>query len=81
MAVVHLVLGDNGEGSLEFLIVDELLGSANAESGRAFGGVVEVGDGEGVMGELFSVELDEVSVVSLGEGPDYAVGSLHLKME
>ncbi len=24
-AVVHLVLGDNGEGSLEFLIVDELL--------------------------------------------------------
>ncbi len=33
------------------------------------------------MGELISVELHEVRVVSLGEGPDNAVGSLHLKIE
>ena len=42
---------------------------------------MEVGDGERVVGEFFSVELDEVRVVSLGEGPDNAVGILHLKIE
>ena len=38
---------------------------------------MEVGDGEWVVGPLVAVELLEESIVSLGEGPNNAVGSLH----
>jgi len=38
---------------------------------------VEVGQGEGVVGPRVTVELDEVSTVSLGESPNNAVGGLH----
>ena len=47
-----------------------------AGAGRG-GSVVEVGEGAWVVGPLVSVELDEVSIVFSGEGPNNAVGSSH----
>lgn len=38
---------------------------------------MEAGLGQGVVGPLVAVELDEVSIVSLGKSPNNAVGSLH----
>lgn len=71
-----LVLGDEGEGSLEFLF-GVLVGAGNADGGVGAAGVVETGHGEGVVGPLVVVVLDKVGVVSLGKSPDNAVGSSH----
>lgn len=71
-----LVLGDEGEGSLEFLF-GVLVGAGNAEGGVSAASVVEAGHGEGVVGPLVVVVLDKVGVVSLGKSPDNAVGSSH----
>ena len=71
-----LVLGNEGEGSLEFLF-GVFVGAGNADSGVGAAGVVETGNGEGVVGPLVVVVLDKVGVVSLGKSPDNAVGSSH----
>lgn len=74
--VGQLVLGDQGEGSLEFLF-GVLFRAGDADGAGGAAGVVEVGDGEGVVGPLVAVELDKVSTVSLGKSPNNAVGGLH----
>lgn len=74
--VNHLVLQEEGEGSLDLLAVNGL-DAANSDGGGSAGGVVEAGLGKGVVGERVTVELDEVRVVLLGESPNNAVGGLH----
>jgi len=75
-AVGQLVPGNQGEGSLEFLF-GVLFRAVNADGACGAAGVVETSDGEGVGGPVVAVELDEVSIVSSGEGPNNAVGDLH----
>jgi len=74
----NLVSGNQCERSLEFLIVDELLGGVNADSACTLRCIVEVGKGEWVVGPIVSVELGNISIVSLGESPNNAVGGLHI---
>jgi len=74
--VGQLVLGNEGEGSLEFLF-GVLFRAVNADGAGSVASVVETSDGEGVGGPVVAVELDEVSIVSSGEGPNNAVGDLH----
>ena len=76
LPVGKLVLGDEGEGSLEFLFGVLFSGDETDGAGSA-GSVVEASDGEGVVGELVASELDKLSIVSLGESPNNAVGGLH----
>lgn len=76
LTVGLLVLGDEGEGSLEFLFGVLFSGDETDGAGSA-GSVVEAGEGEGVVGPLVASELDKLSIVSLGESPNNAVGGLH----
>jgi hypothetical protein len=76
LSVGLLVLGDEGEGSLEFLFGVLFSGNETDGAGSA-GSVVEAGEGEGVVGPLVASELDKLSIVSLGESPNNAVGGLH----
>jgi hypothetical protein len=76
LAVGLLVLGDEGEGSLEFLF-GVLFSGSEADGAGSAGSVVEAGEGEGVVGPLVASELDKLSIVSLGESPNNAVGGLH----
>lgn len=75
--VGQLVPGNQGEGSLEFLF-GVLFRAVYAYGAGGAAGVVETCDGEGVGGPVVAVELYEVSIVSSGEGPNNAVGDLHI---
>lgn len=77
LTVGLLVLGDEGEGSLEFLIGLPFFGGDETDGAGSAGSVVEAGEGEGVVGPLVASELDKLSIVSLGESPNNAVGGLH----
>lgn len=85
--VLHFVLEDNLEdlsglvGLLILLGGNDSLGTLDGAGGGTLGSVVHVGGGEWVVSPLVTVELLEESIVSLGEGPNNAVGSLHIYRE
>lgn len=77
-AVLLGVSEGDGEVALELLAVGVGgVGAVHGELGGALGGVVHVGDGEGVAGPLVAVKLDEVCIVFSGESPNNAVRGLH----
>ena len=77
-AVLLGVSEGDGEVALELLAVGVGgVGAVHGELGGTLGGVVHVGDGEGVAGPLVAVKLDEVCIVFSGESPNNAVRGLH----
>ena len=72
--VVSLVKDEN---SSEVLLGGDA-GGTNREGGGGLRGAVEAADVGGVVAPLVAVELDEVTVVFLGKGPNNAAGGLHI---
>jgi hypothetical protein len=80
------VLGTMGDSNVESLLVllgggsvhDGLTSSVDGDAGGGLRSVVEAGHVQRVSGELVEVELDEVSVVTLGELPDEILRNGHL---
>ena len=80
------VLGTVGDSNVESLLVllgggsvhDGLSSSVDGDGGCGLRSVVEAGHVQRVSGELVEVELDEVSVVTLGELPDEILRNGHL---
>lgn len=80
------VLGTMGDSNVESLLVllgggsvhDGLTSSVDGDGGGGLRSVVEAGHVQRVSGELVEVELDEVSVVTLGELPDEILRNGHL---
>jgi len=75
-AVTELVLQGEGENSSEILL-GLLVVSSDTDGACGAGSVVEAGEGKRVVGPLVSVELNELSIGSLGKSPNNAVGCLH----
>ena len=78
LATVVLVVGlVKDENSSEVLLGGDA-GGTNREGRGRLGGAVEASDIGGGVAPGVAVELDEVTVVFLGKGPNNAAGGLHI---